>query len=187
MPNYLANVAGTLLGMGTADLDAVAKLLWRCWRSDRRLFVAGNGGSSATASHMCVDLSKGLFVETGKGIDTFCLTDNVPTLTAWANDSRYDLALAQQLLCRGCEMDYLLVISGSGNSQNILSAVETAQQMGMTTITLTGMGGGKLSAMACAHTVIVPSDSMQVCEDAHSVFAHGLYCALRDRAKAERE
>lgn len=144
----------------------------------RQIFVIGNGGSAATASHMVCDFSKNTR-ETGKNrIRAICLNDNAPSVLAYANDEGYDVIFSEQLLALGRPGDVLVAISGSGNSANILKAIETARQMQIKVIGLTGFKGGKMKDMTDI-CLIVPSDSMEIIEDAHLVINHILAGLLR--------
>jgi D-sedoheptulose 7-phosphate isomerase len=154
-----------------ADLAKALEVLERAYTERRQVFLAGNGGSAATASHMASDLAKGIAPPGGHGIRAICLSDNVPLLTAVANDIGYSEVFARPLAEYGQRGDILIVISASGNSPNILRAVETAQQMGITTIGFLGMGGGKASSMVDI-AVVVPADDYGPVEDVHMVFDH---------------
>jgi len=106
-----------------------------------------------------------------------CLSDNVPTLTAYANDVSYDIVYAEPLASLAEPGDVAIALSGSGNSPNVLRAMDVAQEMGVTRVGLTGRDGGKLKDQ-CDICVIVPTDSMQVIEDAHLVILHAVFLAL---------
>jgi D-sedoheptulose 7-phosphate isomerase len=163
-------------------LSQVAEALLECKERGGTVFVAGNGGSAATASHFACDLAKG--VQT-KGVTPFRvvpLTDNVPLLTAWANDVSYEQVFAQQLAPLIRPGDTLVAISASGSSPNILAAARLASQRGAEIIALTGASGGKLCRLANL-TVRVPSPTIEQVEDAHLMIAHSLCVALRERMR----
>ncbi len=144
----------------------------------RQVFVIGNGGSAATASHMVCDFNKNTR-EAGKNrMRAICLNDNAPSVLAYANDEGYDVIFSEQLLALGRSDDVLIAISGSGNSANILKAIETARQMQIKVIGLTGFKGGKMKDMTDI-CLIVPSESMEIIEDAHLVINHILAGLLR--------
>ena len=107
-----------------------------------RLFLAGNGGSAATAEHASVDLSKGISLKSGKKFSTVCINSNISKLTAWSNDFSYENAFEEMLKLDLTVNDLFLSISGSGNSQNILNAIQYAKSLGAFTIGLTGFSGG---------------------------------------------
>ena len=154
----------------------------RARREGRTIFFLGNGGSASTASHFVVDIAKGTMGRTpedGRRYRCLALNDNMPTITAWANDFDYHVGFAEQLRTLGGPGDVVVAISGSGNSPNVLKAVEVARQGRMFTIGLTGMGGGKLKSMVDV-PLVVPSGSMQHTEDVHLSICHLLTAYLRD-------
>jgi D-sedoheptulose 7-phosphate isomerase len=161
--------------------------LLRARREGRTIFFLGNGGSASTASHFVVDIAKGTMgksPQSGRRFRCIALNDNVPTITAWANDFDYNVGLSEQLLTLGERGDVVFAISGSGNSPNVLAAVDVARAGGMFTIGLTGIGGGKLKSMVDV-PLVVPSDSMQHTEDVHLSICHLLTAYLRDEVGPE--
>jgi D-sedoheptulose 7-phosphate isomerase len=122
----------------------------------------------------------------GKRFRTLALTDNVPTLTAWANDTDYSEVFSEQLKNFATPGDLLLAISGSGDSPNILRAITTAKDRGLTVIGLTGFSGGKAKPM-CEICLVVPSQNMQIIEDVHLSITHSLYHILSHRIEGQRE
>jgi len=168
--------------------DSIGHVLGRLHDARLRrasIFICGNGGSAATASHFVSDLNKGA---NAKGMPRFramALVDNIPLLTAWSNDASYGDAFAEQLRNLARPGDLVIGISGSGNSPNVLNAVRYAHQIGATTIGLTGGQGGKLAGLVDL-AVIVPNACMEQIEDAHMFLEHALVSALRDRAQRER-
>lgn len=165
-----------------AAMARIVPELLRARRQGRTIFFLGNGGSASTASHFVVDIAKGTMgksPEAGRRYRCIALNDNVPTLTAWANDFDYNVGLAEQLQTLGERGDVVFAISGSGNSPNVLKAVEVARARGMFTIGLTGIGGGKLKSNVDV-PLVVPSDSMQHTEDVHLSICHLLTAYLRD-------
>jgi D-sedoheptulose 7-phosphate isomerase len=167
------------------QLERAANILLDAHRRDATIFIAGNGGSATTASHFACDLAKGARVEGMPGFRVIALTDNVPLMTAWANDTSYDRIFAEQLAPHVRPGDIFVAISASGNSPNILAAAVVAREAGGTVIGLTGQSGGRLSRLA--HLAIrVPADAaeqIEQVEDAHLVIAHSLCVTLRDAAK----
>jgi D-sedoheptulose 7-phosphate isomerase len=145
--------------------------------ANRRIFIFGNGGSSANASHFVNDMIKSTVQPNQPRFKLLCLSDNVPTLTAYANDVSYDVIFAEPHAALAEPGDVAIAISGSGNSPNVLRAMDTAKEIGLTRIGLTGYAGGRLKDK-CDVCVIVPSDSMQVIEDAHLVILHSIFLAL---------
>ena len=166
-------------------LEAAATMLIECQARGRVVFAAGNGGSAATASHFACDLAKGTRAGGPPTFRVVALTDNMPVLTAWANDNGYDQVFAEQLESLARPGDLLVAISASGNSPNILAAAASARAHGVKVIALTGRTGGKLAQVADV-VVTVPSDCIEVVEDAHLIVAHSLCVATRERLKHGR-
>ena len=164
-------------------VEKIAALFLRARAEDRTIFFFGNGGSASTASHFVTDIAKvsGGTQGHGPGKRYRCLSlnDNVPGLTAWANDTSYAEVFVGPLRALAQKGDVVVAISGSGNSPNVLEAVRTAKAMGLATIGLTGMGGGKLKEMVDV-ALVVPSNSMQHTEDMHLITCHVLTAYLRD-------
>lgn len=169
--NHLDGLASVLTSMPTDKLAEAIKMLDKARSEDRQVLIAGNGGSASTASHMAADLMKTVAQNGGRSFRIVALTDNVPLLTAFGNDVGFDEIFSGQLSVLGREGDVLVVISGSGNSTNIVKAVETARDAGIHTIGLLGMGGGKVAAIVDV-SVVVPSDKYAYIEDAHLALNH---------------
>ena len=144
----------------------------------KQIFVIGNGGSAAAASHMVCDFGKNTRQPGKNRMRAICLNDNVPSVMAYANDEGYEVIFSEQLLALGKAGDVLIAISGSGNSANILKALETARQMQIKVIGLTGFQGGKMKALTDI-CLVVPSDSMEMIEDVHLIINHILAGLLR--------
>ena len=159
-------------------LESAAEGLLTCYRRGGTVFVLGNGGSAATASHFVCDLAKGTRTDGFPAFRVVSLTDNVPLMTAWANDTSYDRVFAEQLSALVRPGDVVVVISTSGNSPNVLAATRVARQLGAATIALTGQSGGRLGRLA-ELTIRVPARSIEQVEDAHLAIAHSLCVALR--------
>jgi D-sedoheptulose 7-phosphate isomerase len=177
---YFSDVGSVLQNLPFALIDHVADALWHAYLEDRAVYVFGNGGSAALASHCACDLGKGTVVNGNRRFRVLALTDNVPLMTAWANDACYDDVFAEQLAPLINKSDVALAISGSGNSPNVLKALQVARAAGALTIGLTGFGGGRMKAL-CDLCVIIPSESMQVIEDLHVSVNHAIFCAIRAR------
>ena len=175
----------SILERSAADLDwdrvdQIAELLYRSYQEDKTTYLFGNGGSASLASHFACDLAKGTWVpgSTLKRFRATALTDNLPILTAWANDSGYEDIFAEQF--RGIIQpgDIAFAISCSGNSPNVLKALQVAREAGALTIGLGGFEGGFMKAL-CDVSLIVPSDNMQIIEDLHLSVAHCLFTLVR--------
>ncbi len=157
----------------------IASVLTDARVSGRKVFIMGNGGSASTASHMASDLNKGASRKDAPRFRAIALTDNLPLIMAWANDSSYDDVFIEQLRSHLEEGDVVIGISGSGNSTNVLKAIEYAKTSGAITVGFTGFDGGRLAKIA-EIAYVVPSHCMQQVEDAHLVIEHLLSLILRD-------
>ena len=148
------------------DLQGIIKALAKA----KHVYTAGNGGSSATASHFAADLRRA-------SVQATCLSDNISLITALANDFGYDTVFAEQLskIAKG---DVLVVISASGNSSNVVRATRLAKARGATTIAFTGFGGGKLKALA-DYSIILPSHDYGEVEGIHSCLCHIIPCLIK--------
>jgi D-sedoheptulose 7-phosphate isomerase len=180
---FLAEARAILDRIDPADVEMAVSLLVAAHRRQGTVFAVGNGGSAATASHLASDLTRSTQHNGGPPLRAFSLSDNVPQLTAWANDACYQETFAAQLRAYARPGDVLVAISASGNSPNILAAVKGARNMGLAVIALTGFGGGRLGAMADAALVIDSYEYGQV-EGAHSVLTH-LLAKMVVRAAAQ--
>jgi D-sedoheptulose 7-phosphate isomerase len=175
---YFQALSRTIGDLPFASIEKVAARLMAAYDNSRTIYTFGNGGSASLASHFACDLGKGTVNGSHKRFRVVALTDNIPLLTAWANDSRYDDIFAQQLRNLVREGDIVFGISGSGNSPNILNALQVGREARATTLGLTGYRGGRLKAL-CDECVIVPSDNMQIIEDLHLSVAHALFTVIR--------
>lgn len=179
VPQYFRDLKTAVENLPHAAIDRVRAELLRAYHDERNIFVFGNGGSAATASHMVCDLGKGTtMARASKRFRIASLTDNVPTLTAWANDVGYEHIFAEQLNNLVLPNDVVLAISGSGNSPNVLRALEVARNAKAVVLGLTGYEGGKMKPL-CDVCVVVPSSNMQIIEDLHHSIAHALFTAIR--------
>ena len=169
----------------TIPADAAVRfleLLERAYQEGHQVFLMGNGGSGANASHAAGDLNKGASYGREKRFRALCLNDNVATLTAYANDVSYVDVYVEQLKNFLQAGDLVIAISGSGNSPNILRAIEYANQKGAVTVGLTGFNGGKLAGLAQL-PVHIPVNDMQKVEDIHMMLFHAamqILCARMD-------
>lgn len=174
---YLQLLQDTLAQLDLDALSRTMELLVQALEQDRTIYIFGNGGSAATASHFQNDFNKGISEYTDKKFRFSCLNDNVATLMAIANDISYEEVFRFQLRGRIRPGDLVMAISGSGNSPNVLRAVEYAREQGNTIIGLTGMDGGKLKALSDV-SLHAPTMSMQVTEDVHMIFDHLMMAVL---------
>ena len=176
-------MAALLLELPAEKIDQAIGLFWDNYEGGRRVVFCGNGGSAATASHLPADFQKNMYLHGGRPWECLSLVDSVPLLTAWSNDMEYAHVFAGQARTWLRPGDLLVAISGSGNSPNVLAAVEAAHDAGAVTLGWSGFDGGKLAKLA-QYTIVVPKHNMQMVEDAHMVLGHLIYTALRDRLLA---
>lgn len=141
------------------------------------IYIFGNGGSASTASHFANDFNKGISEYTKKKFRFICLNDNIPTIMAVANDISYDEIFRFQLLGKLKQEDLVIGISGSGNSRNVVNAMEYAKQEGIRTLGITGFDGGKVKQIVDV-SLHVPINNMQITEDIHMVFDHMIMTVL---------
>jgi D-sedoheptulose 7-phosphate isomerase len=181
---YLARVA-ELLAELPEPAGRFVDALWDAFERDATVFLAGNGGSAAAASHLAQDLAKGTLsdLRMTRRFRMVSLADNIGFITALANDEGYASVFEQQLRNLGRRGDLLVAISGSGNSENVLRAVDYARSIGMRTLGVTGYDGGKLLVVADV-SVHVPVWDMGMAEALHSVIFHLAMSQLRERVSA---
>jgi D-sedoheptulose 7-phosphate isomerase len=185
--NYKKTIIDVIDTLNDEEIGKFIDMLIEAYENDKFIFVIGNGGSAANASHLAQDLAKGTrhSKEQKKRIKALSLTDNTPFLTAQGNDEGYDSIFEQQLRTFSAPGDYLIAISGSGNSPNIINAIEWANNNGIKTIGITGYNGGKLRKMA-SHTVHVPLNEMCTAESIHSIIFHYVILELREKLKSAK-
>ncbi|MBR3252440.1 MAG: SIS domain-containing protein [Erysipelotrichaceae bacterium] len=175
--DYIVLEKDVLSRLDVNSINEVLNCLVKTQENGNTVFVFGNGGSGSTSSHFQNDFNKGLSEHLDKKFNFLCLNDNVSTMLAVANDSSYDEIFKFQLEGHLKPGDVVMALSGSGNSKNIIKAVEYAKQCGNTVIGLTGYDGGKLKQM-CDISLHVPVNSMQMTEDIHMVFDHLMMSVL---------
>ncbi len=169
--NYLDLETKVIANLNIDELNETMNALLDCYNRGGTVYTCGNGGSASTATHMVCDFGKGTCYELDKKFHFICLNDNIPTIMAIANDDSYDNIFVYQLKDRLTQNDLLLAISGSGNSHNIIKAVDYAKEVGAKVIGMTGYNGGKLMKAADYH-LHAPIDDMQITEDVHLIFNH---------------
>lgn len=179
---YLDRVCREVQGLDLAQIENVSRIIEDAYRDKRFVFLIGNGGSGATASHICEDLAKGTLrdFESQKRLKVLSLTDNTPGITAWGNDEGYERVFVEQLKNLASPGDVLLAISGSGNSPNILRAVEWANAHEMITVGMTGFSGGRLKQLN-HHNLHSAIDDMGIVESIHMVAFHWIIDDLNRR------
>lgn len=168
------------LSFDTYESDILLNELLDAYQRGSTVFLFGNGGSAATASHFCEDLGKGTLRSKNetKRLRVMSLTDNTPYILAWANDEGFEHIFEQQLRNFARQGDVAIGISGSGNSKNVIRAIDYANAAGLRTIGMTGFGGGRLREIAgqCVH---VPLYDMGAVESVHMIIAHYIVNSLR--------
>lgn len=185
---YSQRLSDILLGFDWSPVAKLAEDLRACWQTERQVFLCGNGGSAGNASHLANDFLYPVSKAKGSGIRAHALTENPAVLTCLGNDEGYDNIFAYQLAVMARKGDLLLAFSGSGNSPNILKALEEAKRIGMRSYAVVGYSGGKAKALADVpiHFAI---DDMQIAEDTQTIVCHmiiqWLY-AQRDQFIASR-
>ena len=159
-------------------LNDIISILIKTRNSGNKIFTCGNGGSASTASHFVSDLLKTTIVKNEKRFSVISLVDNFAVNSAWANDVKFDDIFVEQLKNFLNKNDVVFAFSGSGNSSNVIRALEYAKKSGATTIGFTGMSGGMLLKI-CDYCYVVPSNDMLTIESFHLMLCHGIIFALR--------
>ena len=184
--DYIKGLKDVLDRIPLEPVDEIVQAIELALNNRQQVFVIGNGGSAATASHMMNDLCKGTLGHKGDApwprLRVIALTDNVSLMTAWANDTDYNHVFSEPLKNLAQRDDLLVAISASGNSPNILAAVDAAKQIGVKVIGLTGFGGGKLAKLADI-SFVVPSDGYGPVEDVHMILDHIITGYLYEKLK----
>jgi D-sedoheptulose 7-phosphate isomerase len=178
---YFRGLMDVLEQLPVSTIDEVVDRLLQAYRLECAVYLFGNGGSAALASHAACDLGKGTISPGERPFRVVSLTDNVSLITAWANDTSYDNIFAAQLHPFIQTGDIAFAISGSGNSPNVLNGLSAARDAGASTIGLTGFHGGKMKAL-CDVCITVPSENMQHIEDSHLCIMHAVFLAFRQCA-----
>ena len=178
--DYIDQLCGVLQALPREPIARVIDILAQARLEGRQVFILGNGGSAATASHFCCDLTKGTITPDKPRFKAIGLADNMALFSALGNDWGYERVFDGQLEALAQPGDIVIGISGSGNSPNVLRAMELARQRGLTTIGFAGFAGGKLKD-AVDVCVVVACDSMAQIEDVHLVLEHLICTVLRAR------
>jgi D-sedoheptulose 7-phosphate isomerase len=178
---YFDGLERVFMSLPHDAINRIADELLRANGSGRMVYLFGNGGSASLASHLACDLGKGTaYCDRGKRFRALALTDNLPTLTAWANDSSYEDVFSEQLRNFVQAEDVAFAISGSGNSKNVLNALRVAREAGATTVGISGYLGGEMKSL-CDICAVVPSEDMQIIEDMHVAIAHSIFRIVHSR------
>jgi D-sedoheptulose 7-phosphate isomerase len=172
---YRVGLQRMLDALPVDEIEKVIGLLHKAYEQGKQVFIIGNGGSAATASHMACDLAKTTLGKTPhappRRFRVIALTDNVPLITAWGNDAHYQLIFAEQLRNLASPGDLLIAITGSGNSPNIVEAVKAAQELGVKSAGLLGFDGGVVRELL-DEAIVIESDNYGYIEDLHLILNH---------------
>lgn len=177
MENYFSELKSVIDNLDRNEIETFINVMLNARNNGKNIYIMGNGGSGATASHFCCDFNKGMSYTKDKKFKMICLNDNVSTMLAYSNDVGYDFVFVEQLKNFVKEGDIVIGISGSGNSKNVLNAIDYANKKGAITIGLTGYNGGVLKQIT-KYSVNANVDNMQITEDIHMMLCHMIYDIL---------
>lgn len=180
---YVAELTQVLQQFDSEAAEQIVEALFKAFESGAGVFIFGNGGSAALASHFACDLAKTATLNCSGRMRVLSLTDNVPLLTAWSNDIGYENVFAEQLRNFVSAGDVVIGISCSGNSPNVLCGLELARRSCACTIGITGNNGGRVKPL-CDICMVIPSANMQIIEDLHVVTMHSVATVLHSRIMA---
>lgn len=169
--DYARRLQGLLSAYDWTPVASLAEDLLRCWKGGNQVFLCGNGGSAGNAVHLANDFLYGISKTHGSGLRVHALSANTAVITCLANDEGYDSIFSLQLAVQAREGDLLIALSGSGNSPNILKALEQAKKMKVRTCAILGYSGGKAKGMADM-PIHFAVDDMQIAEDMQLVVGH---------------
>ena len=178
--NYAARLQRALSTADWSPVELLLSPLLDCWRERRQVFICGNGGSAANAIHLANDFLNGISKQKGVGLRVHALTADVSVMTGLANDEGYENIFSLQLAVQAQKDDLLIVLSGSGNSPNILSALENAKELGMRSFAILGFSGGKAKEIADV-SIHFPVNDMQISEDLQLIVGHMLMQELHNQ------
>jgi D-sedoheptulose 7-phosphate isomerase len=177
---YFRDLAELFNHLPYNSISTIVSVFLDAFAEQRTVYVFGNGGSAASASHLMCDINKGASVpDEAKRPKVMALTDNASLITAWANDFGYERIFSEQLKTFIKPRDVAFAISTSGDSSNVLLALETAKEYGAVTVGLGGCQGGQMKSL-CDVCAIVPSDNVQLVEDLHHAMIHSIFVAVRE-------
>lgn len=175
---YVAAIKRSLDELPWHAVSQLTDLLFQAWRAQANVYTMGNGGSAATAMHMAADLNKNTAVAGQPRLRAISLVENMALITAISNDLGYENVFQEQLQSLAGKGDVVIAISASGNSENILKGVRTAQSLGATTVGITGYDGGKLAALVDL-PIVAPNHNIEQIEDIHMILEHSVTSGVR--------
>ncbi len=181
---YLNQVSALALRIPSGNIEELVMIMLNAYENGKRIFVFGNGGGSATSSHFVCDLAKGTATPGKPRLKAVSLSDNVPLITAWANDTDYKNTFGEQLNNLVEDGDVVIGLSGSGMSPNVINAFRVANRAGAISVLLSGFNGGNALDIA-EYSIVVPSEDMQQIEDIHLMLCHIVFRMLRDRIRGD--
>src|SRR5260370_32539282 len=172
---YFEELQRIMVSFPKDGIDQIANVLVGAYDGGRTVVLCGNGGSASLASHFACDLGKGTaYCNGGKRLRALSLTDNLPTLTAWANDASYEDVFSEQLRNFVQPGDVALAMSCSGDSRNVLNALQVAREAGAATVGISGFQGGEMKSL-CDICVVIPSNNMPIIEAFLLAMAHSIF------------
>lgn len=184
--NYFDLLKQSVDGLDRNAIISFVDLLLEARKNGNNIYIMGNGGSASTASHFTCDFNKGLSYKKDVRFKMICLNDNIATMLAYSNDLGYENVFVEQLKNFLKKDDVVIGISGSGNSKNILNAIEYADHLGAKTVGLTGFDGGKLKNIVDV-SIHADVNNMQVAEDVHMMICHMLFSVMSPMLEAENK
>jgi len=184
--NYLTELASISENIRLNEFSDFITELTEAFMRQSYIFVCGNGGSASTASHFACDINKGVSFGKARRFKVICLNDNIPTILAYANDVSFDDVFVEQLKNFMARDDLVIGISGSGNSNNVLKAIDYANKNGGKTFGICGFGGAKLKNIS-QKSLVIHSDDMQKVEDLHMIIFHCVMQYLNNTLPIEND
>ncbi len=183
---YFMEIEQMVQNISLQQLQAVLQILENTYSNGHRIFIMGNGGSAATASHFALDLAKNTIALGAPRLKAISLTDHVPLITAWSNDTAYEHIFSEQLVDLIEPGDTAIGISASGNSSNVINALLLARKIGASTIGLLGANGGRMKSIVDAY-VLAPGQNIEQEEDAHMILAHVITRHIREVVRSHAQ
>jgi D-sedoheptulose 7-phosphate isomerase len=177
--SYFTELEHMLQAISQANLQEILVFLEDAYHNGHRIFIMGNGGSAATASHFALDLAKNTIISGAPRLKAISLTDHVPLITAWSNDTAYEHIFEEQLVNMIEPGDVVIGISASGNSPNVINALHLAKKSRACTVGLLGAEGGRIKNIVDAY-VLAPGQNIEQEEDAHMILAHIITRHMRE-------
>jgi len=168
----------------TKVISDFIQILLKARDSNKKIFTMGNGGSGSTASHFVSDLLKTAIIKKKKRFQAFALTDNIPVILAWSNDTSYDRVFVEQIKNLASKGDMIIGFSGSGNSENLIKAFQFCKKNNIKCVGFTGSSGGKMKKY-CDICICIPSNDMLTIESQHVLLCHGIITSLRKLGNPE--